>query len=195
MLKTAGICHMLLHEVLPLLEEDDQAVAVKLEAIDIEQKPGKDGQGATPSIDLISPVAIDDLNIHMVADDDGASSIAIDDLEFDENLAAELEQGLKELEREEEDDDKESDLDFDMGNQSNNEQALQMRLLEEEIAKLKRTIRKKCADLDSAPYLIIRRCFEDMIQRLEQELDTKQQELECYAKEVADEEHRIDTPN
>ncbi|KAJ2810580.1 hypothetical protein H4S07_002587, partial [Coemansia furcata] len=193
-------------EVLRLLEEDAQAVAVKLEAIDIEQQPGEDGRGATPSIDLMSPVTIDDLNTPMVADDDGASSVAIDDLEFDENLAAELEQGLEELEgeeegedegdeEEEEDDDEESDLDMDMGDQPNNERALQMRLLEEEIAELERTIRKKCADLDSAPNPIIRRRFEDMIQRLEQELDAKRQELERYAQEAADEEHRIDTPN
>ncbi|KAJ2812627.1 hypothetical protein H4S07_001266 [Coemansia furcata] len=194
-------------EVLRLLEEDVQAVAVKLEAIEIEQQPGEDGRGATPSIDLMSPVTIDDLNTPMVADDDGASSVAIDDLEFDENLAAELEQGLEELEgeeegedegdeeEEEEDDDEESDLDLDMGDQPNNERALQMRLLEEEIAELERTIRKKCADLDSAPNPIIRRRFEDMIQRLEQELDSKRQELERYAQEAADEEHRIDTPN
>ncbi|KAJ2814521.1 hypothetical protein FBU31_007259 [Coemansia sp. 'formosensis'] len=182
-------------EVLRLLEEDTQAVAVKLEAIDIEQQPGKDGRGATPSIDLMLPVAIDDLNTPMVADDDGASSIAIDDLEFDENSAAELEQGLEELDEEEEDDDEESDLDLDMGDQPNNERALQMHLLEEEIAELESTIRKKCADLDSAPNPIIRRRFKDMIQHLEQELNSKWQELECYAQEVADEEHRIYTPN
>ncbi|KAJ2063498.1 hypothetical protein GGI17_001714 [Coemansia sp. S146] len=190
-------------EVLRLLEEDTQAVAVKLEAIDIEQQ-GDDGRGATPSIDLMSPVTIDDLNTPMVADDDGASSVAIDDLEFDENLAAELEQGLEELEGEEEgedegdeeedEEDEESDLDLDMGDQPNNERALQIRLLEEEIAELERTIRKKCADLDSAPNPIIRRRFEDMIQRLEQELDFKRQQLELYAQEVPDEEHRTDTP-
>ncbi|KAJ2839613.1 hypothetical protein FBU31_000668, partial [Coemansia sp. 'formosensis'] len=84
-------------KVLRLLEEDIQAVAIKLEAIDIEQQPGKDSQGATPSVDLMSPVTIDDLNTPMVADDDGASSFAIDDLEFYENLAAKLEQGLDEL--------------------------------------------------------------------------------------------------
>ncbi|KAJ2748840.1 hypothetical protein GGI19_005942, partial [Coemansia pectinata] len=174
-----------------------------LEAIDIEQQ-GDDGRGATPSIDLMSPVTIDDLNTPMVADDDGASSVAIDDLEFDENLAAELEQGLEELEGEEEgedegdeeedEEDEESDLDLDMGDQPNNERALQIRLLEEEIAELERTIRKKCADLDSAPNPIIRRRFEDMIQRLEQELDFKRQQLELYAQEVPDEEHRTDTP-
>ncbi|KAJ2378056.1 hypothetical protein H4S02_007474 [Coemansia sp. RSA 2611] len=190
-------------EVLRLLEEDAQAVAVKLEAIDIEQH-GDDGRAATPSIDLMSPVTIDDLNTPMVADDDGASSIAMDDLEFDENLAAELEQGLEELEGEEEeegededegeDEEEESDLDLDMGDQPNNERALQMRLLEEEIAELERTIRRKSADLDSAPNPIIRRRFEDMIQRLEQELGFKRQQLEQYTQEVADEEHRVDTP-
>ncbi|KAJ1907982.1 hypothetical protein LPJ71_003967, partial [Coemansia sp. S17] len=76
----------------------------------------------------------------------------------------------------------------------NNERALQIRLLEEEIAELERTIRKKCADLDSAPNPIIRRRFEGMIQRLEQELDFKRQQLELYAQEGPDEEHRTDTP-
>ncbi|KAJ2827233.1 hypothetical protein FBU31_003221 [Coemansia sp. 'formosensis'] len=84
-------------EVLCLLEEDVQAVAIKLEAIDIKQQPGEDGQGALSSIDLMSPVTIDNLNTPMVADDDGASSIAIDDLKFYKNLAAKLEQGLEEL--------------------------------------------------------------------------------------------------
>ncbi|KAJ2833294.1 hypothetical protein GGI24_000906 [Coemansia furcata] len=106
------------------------------------------------------PVTIDNLNTPMVADDDGASSVAIDDLEFDENLAAELEQ---ELEGEDESDEEESNLDLDMGDQPNNEWALWMRLLEEEIAELECTIRKKCADLDSAPNPIIRHRFEDMI--------------------------------
>ncbi|KAJ2812888.1 hypothetical protein H4S07_001076 [Coemansia furcata] len=145
----------------------------------------------------MSPVTIDDLGTPMVADDDGASSVAIDDLEFDENLAAKLEQGLEELEdedecdeeEEEEDDDEESDLDLDMGDQPNNEWALQMRLLEEEIAELERTIRKKCADLDFAPNPIIRRRFKDMIQGLEQERNAKRQELERYVQEVADAEH------
>ncbi|KAJ2836892.1 hypothetical protein FBU31_001261 [Coemansia sp. 'formosensis'] len=45
----------------------------------------------------MSPLTIDDINTPMVADDDGASSVAIDDHEFDENLAAKLEQGLDEL--------------------------------------------------------------------------------------------------
>ncbi|KAJ2810396.1 hypothetical protein H4S07_002692 [Coemansia furcata] len=191
-------------EVLQLLEEGIPAVTVKLEAIDIEQQPGKASQGAMPSIDLMSPVAINDPNTPMVTDDDdGASSIAIDDLEFDENPAGKLEQGLEELEgkdecdeeEEEGDDDEESDLDLDMGNQQNNERALQMCLLEEEIAKFERTIRKKCADLDSAPNPIIRHHLEDMIQCLKQELNAKCQELEHYAQVVADEEHQIDTPN
>ncbi|KAJ2829942.1 hypothetical protein FBU31_002595, partial [Coemansia sp. 'formosensis'] len=86
----------------------------------------------------MSPVTIDDLNTPMVADVNGASSVAIDDHEFDENLAAELEQGLEELDKEEEDNE-ESDLDLDMGNQSNNERALQMHLLEEEITELEHT--------------------------------------------------------
>ncbi|KAJ2840680.1 hypothetical protein FBU31_000213 [Coemansia sp. 'formosensis'] len=137
-------------EVLHSLEEDNQAVAIKLETIDIEQQPSKDGQCATPSIDLMLPVTIDYLNTPMVADDDGASSVAIGDLEFDENLAAKLEQGLEELEgkdkcdeeEEEKDNDEESNLDMDMGNWPNNKWALQMHLLEEEIAKLERTIKK-----------------------------------------------------
>ncbi|KAJ2820261.1 hypothetical protein FBU31_005278 [Coemansia sp. 'formosensis'] len=84
-------------EVLRLLEEGIQAVTVKLEAIDIEQQPGEDGRGTIPSIDLMLPVTIDDINTPMVANDDGASSIAIDDHVFDENLAAKLKQGLNEL--------------------------------------------------------------------------------------------------
>ncbi|KAJ2836823.1 hypothetical protein FBU31_001275 [Coemansia sp. 'formosensis'] len=183
-------------KVLRLLEEDVQAVTIKLEAIDIEQQPGKDSRGATPSVDLMSPVTIDDLNTPMVADDDGASSFAIDDLEFYKNLAAKLEQGLDELKGEDEgEDDEESELDLDMGDQPNNKQALQMRLLEEEIAKLKCTIRNMCADLYSTPNPIIHCHFKDMIQCLEQELDIKQQELKCYAQVVADEEHQIDMPN
>ncbi|KAJ1653792.1 hypothetical protein GGF38_005068, partial [Coemansia sp. RSA 25] len=160
-------------EVLRLLEDDAQAVAVKLEAVDAEQQ-GDDGRAATPSIDLMSPVTIDDLNTPMVAaDDDGASSD----------------------EEEEEEEDMDSDLDMDMGDQPNNERALQMRLLEEEVAELERTIKKKRADLDSAPNPIIRRRFEDMIQRLAQELGAKRQQLDHYAQEVADEErHQLDTP-
>ncbi|KAJ2840361.1 hypothetical protein FBU31_000483 [Coemansia sp. 'formosensis'] len=129
-------------EVLRLLEEDIQAVAINLGAIDIEQQPGKNGRGAMPSIDLMSPVTIDNLNTPMVTNVNGASNIAIDDLKFDENPAAKLEQGLEELDKEEEDNDEESDLDLDMGNQPNNEQALQMCLLEEDIAELGCTIRK-----------------------------------------------------
>ncbi|KAJ2810694.1 hypothetical protein H4S07_002524 [Coemansia furcata] len=68
-----------------------------------------------PSIDLMSPVTIDDLNTPMVTNDDGACSVAIDDLEFDENPAAELKQRLEKLDEEEEDNE-ESDLDLDMGN-------------------------------------------------------------------------------
>ncbi|KAJ2900720.1 hypothetical protein IWW38_000395 [Coemansia aciculifera] len=194
-------------EVLRLLEDDAQAVAVKLEAVDAEQQPGDDGRAATPSIDLMSPVTIDDLNTPMVAglDDDGASSVAIDDFEFDENLAAELEQGLEELEGEDErgeeeeeeerdedeDEDEDSDMDMDMmGDQPNNERALQMRLLEDEIAELERTIKKKRADLDSAPNPIIRRRFEDMIQRLEQELGIKRQQLDHYSQEIAAEQEQ-----
>ncbi|KAJ2820475.1 hypothetical protein FBU31_005212, partial [Coemansia sp. 'formosensis'] len=89
-----------------------------------------------PGIDIMSPLTIDNLNTPMVTNDDGASSVAIDDLKFDENLAAKLEQRLQGLEEEEDDDDKESNLDLDMGDQPNNEWALQMSLLEEEIAKL-----------------------------------------------------------
>ncbi|KAJ2813729.1 hypothetical protein H4S07_000456 [Coemansia furcata] len=77
----------------------------------------------------MSPVTIDDLNTPMVANVNGASSVAIDDLELDKNLAAKLEQGLE----------------------------------EEEIAELEHAIRKKCADLDSAPNPIIRCHLEDMI--------------------------------
>ncbi|KAJ2838458.1 hypothetical protein FBU31_000921 [Coemansia sp. 'formosensis'] len=107
-----------------------------------------------PSIDLMLPVTIDNLNIPMVADNDGIRSIAVHDLKFDENLAGELEQGLEELkgeeeeedkgneEEEEEEDDKESNLYLDMGNQPISKWALQMHLLEEEITGLKHTVRK-----------------------------------------------------
>ncbi|KAJ2007592.1 hypothetical protein GGI04_000707 [Coemansia thaxteri] len=195
-------------EVLRLLEDDANAVAVKFETVDAELN-SDDPRAATPSIDIMSPVTIDDFNTPRVADednddDDANSSVAIDDLEFDENLAAELEQGLEELEgedeEEEDDEDDEDDndidarddedlgLDLDMGDQPSNERAMQMRLLGEETAELERTISKKRADLDSAPNPIIRRRFEDMIQRLEQELDSKHQQLQHYAQEIAREQ-------
>ncbi|KAJ2843902.1 hypothetical protein GGI22_007058, partial [Coemansia erecta] len=66
-------------EVLRLLEEDAQAMAVKFEVCD-DQVAGDDGRGGTPSIDIMSPVTIDDLNTPMVVDEDAASSIANDDL-------------------------------------------------------------------------------------------------------------------
>ncbi|KAJ1664969.1 hypothetical protein EV178_003648 [Coemansia sp. RSA 1646] len=176
-------------EVLRLLEEDAQAMAVKFEVYD-DQTGGEDGRGGTPSIDIMSPVTIDDLNTPMVADEDAASSIANDDLEFDENLAAELEQGLEELDEdddEEEDDEEEEEEESEDEDQPNNERAMQMKLLGEETAELERTIKKKKADLDSAPNPIIRRRFEDIIERLKQELHAKKQQLEYYHKEIANE--------
>ncbi|KAJ1931470.1 hypothetical protein FBU59_006698 [Linderina macrospora] len=130
----------------------------------------------------MSPVTIDDLNTPMVVDDDAASSVANDDMEFDENLAAELAQGLEELEDDDEDDD--DDDESEEEDQPNNERAMQMKLLGEEIAELERTIKKKGADLDSAPNPIIRRRFEDIIQRLHQEMDAKKEQLENYSKEA-----------
>ncbi|KAJ1728022.1 hypothetical protein LPJ72_005659, partial [Coemansia sp. Benny D160-2] len=137
-------------EVLRLLEDDAQAMAVKFEVCD-DQLGGDDGRGGTPSvIDIMSPVGFGDLSTPMVADEDAASSVANEDIEFDENLAAELEQGLEELDDEEEEDSEDED-------QPSNERAMQMKLLGEEIAELERTVRKKKADLDSAPNPIIRR--------------------------------------
>ncbi|KAJ2766438.1 hypothetical protein IWQ56_003726, partial [Coemansia nantahalensis] len=125
---------------------------------------------------------------------DAVSSIANEDLEFDESLAAELEQGLEELgdddEDDEDDDDDESDdedNDDDDDEQPSNERAMQMKLLGEEVAELEHTIKKKRADLDSAPNPIIRKRFEDIIQKLQNELDAKKLQLGRYAQEVADE--------
>ncbi|KAJ1940138.1 hypothetical protein GGF37_004102, partial [Kickxella alabastrina] len=111
------------------------------------------------------------------------------DMEFDEHLAAELEQGLEELEDEPEadDDDDEESEEEDDDDEPNNERSMQMKLLGEEIAELERTIRKKGADLDSAPNPIIRRRFEDILQRLQQELDAKRQQLDHYHRELATE--------
>ncbi|KAI8322735.1 hypothetical protein GQ54DRAFT_245156, partial [Martensiomyces pterosporus] len=158
-------------EVLRLLEEDAQAMAVKFEVYD---EQGEDGRAATPSIDIMSPVTLDDINTPMVADEDAASSVANEDVEFDENLAAELAQGLEELE-DDEDDEEEDDEDEESEDedQPNNERSMQMKLLGEEIAELERTIKRKKVDLDSAPNPIIRRRFEDIIQRLQSELDAK----------------------
>ncbi|KAJ2139410.1 hypothetical protein IW136_002869 [Coemansia sp. RSA 678] len=169
-------------EVLRLLEEDAQAMAVKFEIYD---EQGEEGRGATPSIDIMSPVTLDDMATPMVADDDAASSIANDDLEFDENLAAELEQGLEELgdEDEDEDEDDEESEEEEDDDQPNNERSMQIKLLGEEIAELENTIQKKRADLDSAPNPIIRKRFEDIIQRLQQELETKNQQLNHYSQE------------
>ncbi|KAI9501394.1 TAFII55 protein conserved region-domain-containing protein [Coemansia spiralis] len=168
-------------EVLRLLEDDAQAMAVKFEICDDQ---GEDGR-ATPSIDIMSPVTLDDLNTPMVADEDAASSVA-EDMEFDENLAAELEQGLEELDDDDDEDD-ESEEEDEEEFQPNNERAMQMKLLGEEIAELERTIVKKNADLGSAPNPIIYRRFEDIIQRLQQELEAKKQQLEHYNKELEDE--------
>ncbi|KAJ1858240.1 hypothetical protein LPJ57_007053, partial [Coemansia sp. RSA 486] len=87
-------------EVLRLLEEDQEAMAVKYELLDELNTDDTTGRGATPGIDMLSPVTLDDFSTPLVVDDDAASSVANDDLEFDESLAAELEQGLEELEDE-----------------------------------------------------------------------------------------------
>ncbi|KAJ2380629.1 hypothetical protein GGI05_006243, partial [Coemansia sp. RSA 2603] len=66
-----------------------------------------------------------------------------------------------------------------------NERALQIRLLGEETAELERMIQRKNDDLDSAPNPIIRRRFEDIIQRLRQELEAKREQLATYRSEAA----------
>ncbi|KAJ2779851.1 hypothetical protein H4R18_003778 [Coemansia javaensis] len=174
-------------EVLRLLEDDAQAVAVKFDLCD---EQAEDGRGTTPGVDMMSPVTLDDLATPAVADEDAASSLANEDLEFDESLAAELEQGLGELDDDDEDDDDdddESDEENDDEDQPNNERAMQMKLLGEEVAELEHTIKKKRADLDSAPNLIIRKRFEDIIQRLQNELDAKTLQLGQHTQELADE--------
>ncbi|KAJ1738001.1 hypothetical protein LPJ68_005906 [Coemansia sp. RSA 1086] len=171
-------------EVLRLLEEDAQAMSVKF---DLYDEQGEEGRGGTPSIDIMSPVTLDDLATPMVADEDATSSIANEDLEFDESLAAELEQGLEELRDDEDDDDDDDDEESEEEeeeDQPNNERSMQMKLLGEEIAELEQTIAKKNADLDSAPNPIIRKRFEGIIQRLQQELEAKKQQLDHYSKEV-----------
>ncbi|KAJ1643391.1 hypothetical protein LPJ64_004832 [Coemansia asiatica] len=172
-------------EVLRLLEDDAQAMAVKYEIMDEQGEDGA-GRGATPGIDILSPVMLDDFSTPLVVDDDAVSSVANEDLEFDENLAAELEQGLEELDEEEVDDDDDDD------DQPSSERAMQIKLLGEEVAELDRTIRKKKADLDSAPNPIIRRRFEDIIQRLQQEMDAKKEQLEHYHKEAASEDGPVE---
>ncbi|KAJ1820238.1 hypothetical protein LPJ56_002248 [Coemansia sp. RSA 2599] len=181
-------------EVLRLLEDDAQAMAVKFEVLEDQGEEGV-GRGATPGIDILSPVTLDDFSTPLVVDDDAASSVANEDLEFDENLAAELEQGLEELEEEVEDDDEDDDEDEesededeDDEDQPSSERAMQIKLLGEEVAELDRTIRKKKADLDSAPNPIIRRRFEDIIQRLQQEMDAKKEQLEHYHREAESED-------
>ncbi|KAJ2704468.1 hypothetical protein FB645_003256 [Coemansia sp. IMI 203386] len=177
-------------EVLRLLEEDQEAMAVKYELLDELNTDDTTGRGATPGIDMLSPVTLDDFSTPLVVDDDAASSVANDDLEFDESLAAELEQGLEELEDEVEEDDEdeeseEEEEEEEEEDQPNSERAMQIRLLGEEVAELDRTIRKKKADLDSAPNPIIRRRFEDIIQRLQLEMDAKKDQLEHYHREAA----------
>ncbi|KAJ2729487.1 hypothetical protein H4R23_003476 [Coemansia sp. Cherry 401B] len=164
-------------EVLRLLEADAQAAGVKL---DVYDEQGDEGRGATPSIDVVSPVALHDLATPMAGDEDAASSVA-EDLEFDETLAAELEQGLEGLGDEDEDD--EDDEESDDEDEPNSERAMQVRLLGEEIAELELTVARKRADLDSAPNPIIRKRFEDIIRRLQQELDDKQRLLAHYSQE------------
>ncbi|KAJ2381427.1 hypothetical protein GGI05_005988, partial [Coemansia sp. RSA 2603] len=140
-------------EVLRLLEDDAQALAVKHEVYDELQT--EDGRAATPGLDILSPVTMDDLLTPLVADED-AGSVA-EDLEFDESLAAELEQGLGELDDDEEEDEESEDESDDDDEQPGNERALQIRLLGEETAELERMIQRKNDDLDSAPNPIIRR--------------------------------------
>ncbi|KAJ1839357.1 hypothetical protein LPJ73_006793, partial [Coemansia sp. RSA 2703] len=168
-------------EVLRLLEDDAQALAVKHEVYDELQT--EDGRAATPGLDILSPVTMDDLLTPLVADED-AGSVA-EDLEFDESLAAELEQGLGELDDDEEEDEESEDESDDDDEQPGNERALQIRLLGEETAELERMIQRKNDDLDSAPNPIIRRRFEDIIQRLRQELEAKREQLATYRSEAA----------
>ncbi|KAJ2722715.1 hypothetical protein GGI07_003121 [Coemansia sp. Benny D115] len=164
-------------------------MAVKFELSD--DLGDESARGATPSIDIMSPVTLDDIYTPRIVDDDAASSVANEDMEFDENLAAELEQGLEELEDEaEEDDDDEEDEDDDDDDDDDrpsNERSMRMKLLGEDIAELERTIKKKVADLDSAPNPIIRRRFEGVIKQLQEQLSEKQLELEQYQKQVQEE--------
>ncbi|KAJ2807851.1 hypothetical protein H4R20_001108 [Coemansia guatemalensis] len=169
-------------EVLRLLEDDAQAMAVKF---DLYDEQGDDVRGATPSIDIMSPVTLDDLNTPMV-DEDAMSSIANDDLGSDEDLAAALARDLEDSGDEDEDDDEDEDEESgdEEEEQPNNERSMQIKLLGEEIAELEHTIIKKNADLDSAPNPIIRKRFEDNIQRLQQQLDAKKEQLDHYSKEL-----------
>ncbi|KAJ1958645.1 hypothetical protein GGI12_004680 [Dipsacomyces acuminosporus] len=163
-------------------------MAVKYEIYDDQLDEDGDGGAATPSIDIMSPVTLDDITTPMVNDEDAASSVANEDMEFDENLAAELAQGLEELEEDDEDEDESEESEDE--DQPNNERAMQMKLLGEEIAEIERTIKKKRVDLDSAPNPIIRRRFEDIIQRLQSELDAKKEQLAQFHKETEEEQQQ-----
>ncbi|KAJ2802954.1 hypothetical protein H4R20_003082 [Coemansia guatemalensis] len=121
-----------------------------------------------------------------MVDEDAMSSIANDDLGSDEDLAAALARDLEDSGDEDEDDDEDEDEESgdEEEEQPNNERSMQIKLLGEEIAELEHTIIKKNADLDSAPNPIIRKRFEDNIQRLQQQLDAKKEQLDHYSKEL-----------
>ncbi|KAJ1675312.1 hypothetical protein EV182_001518 [Spiromyces aspiralis] len=91
---------------------------------------------------------------------------------------------LQDEDEEEEEFDDESDFEGDSdADQPGNEQAKQKLLLSEEIAELKGTIERKKKDSDTAPNPIIKKRFEDVIQKLTAELVTKQSQLSALENE------------
>ncbi|OLY81584.1 Transcription initiation factor TFIID subunit 7 [Smittium mucronatum] len=79
---------------------------------------------------------------------------------------------------EEEDSDEEASV-YSEDNELNNERAMQRKLLIEEVSNLEATIKRKRADLNTAPNPIIRKRFEDTLQKLMTELEHKRTQLEA----------------
>ncbi|KAI9470353.1 TAFII55 protein conserved region-domain-containing protein, partial [Coemansia mojavensis] len=197
LLKTADICQMLLIERQITEAEIDQVPLAR--GLDIIYPDGFAPPLANvrknrfrPRIPRSKIDSIEREVLRLLEEDAQAMSVKFDlydeqgeegrgDLEFDESLAAELEQGLEELRDDDDDDDDDDDEESEEEeeeDQPNNERSMQMKLLGEEIAELEQTIAKKNADLDSAPNPIIRKRFEGIIQRLQQELEAKKQQLD-----------------
>ncbi|KAJ1911431.1 hypothetical protein IWQ60_010137 [Tieghemiomyces parasiticus] len=102
--------------------------------------------------------------------------------EGDEDGEEDEEDEDEEEEEDEDDDQDESDDDDDDSDDSGAENGrhgtgLEKKLLADEIKELQTTIGRKVAELDTAPNLIIKKRFEDIIQRLRSELEMKTAQL------------------
>ncbi|KAJ1920557.1 hypothetical protein H4219_001257 [Mycoemilia scoparia] len=102
-----------------------------------------------------------------------------------EDVEAEFGMGAEDDDDDEEDefdDDSDNDGDSD-GEQPGNERLIQKKLLNEEVAELEIMIQRKTRDLESARNDIIKKRFEENLQKLSSELDSKKAQLQAIEKE------------